>query len=409
MFFKEFWQKNYKKILPILTLMLLLLAGHFVFPKTKKIEQQSLINQKEPAPSKTQTSQKEDVQDKTLKEQIGQMLILGFRGTQFQENSFINKAIKELKIGGIILFDTDVPSGIFPRNIISPEQTKKLIADLQKNSTTPLLISIDVEGGFVNRLKPKYGFINIPSAQKMGQGTPGQTLQIAKDLGKQLSDLGINFDFAPVVDLNLNPQNPIIGNIERSFGDDPTAVSAQAESFINGLNEYKIITSLKHFPGHGSSQTDSHFGIADITATFQAKELIPFQLLIKKGLAPTIMVGHLFNRNLDQNYPATLSYNIIQKTLKELLHFQGVVVCDDLSMGAITQNFGPSQAVIKMAEAGCNLIIISNNVNSYDEALPYQASEAIFQAVKSGEIATSSIEESYNKIIKLKKDFAIIK
>lgn len=375
--------------LPVLALTLLVVAGHFLFSKTK--------SEKSKEPS---SLGKELGSLNSLKEQVGQMLILGFRGTQFQENSFIDKAINELKIGGVILFDYGLPSKMFPRNIVSPEQVKKLTSALQKNSATPLFISIDVEGGYVNRLKPKYGFINIPSAQAMAQGTPAQTLQIAKDLGKQLNELGINFDFAPVVDLSKN---------ERSFGADPIIVVEQAENFIKGLNEYKIITSLKHFPGHGSSQNDSHLGIADITATYQAKELIPFQNLIKKELAPTIMVAHTFNKNLDQEYPASLSANTIQKTLKELLNFKGIVVCDDLSMGAIAQNYGLAEAAVKMVKAGCDLIIISNNIGSYDERLPYMVSSAILQAVSTGEVATTSVELSYNKIIKLKNAFGIMK
>ena len=394
MIIKNFWQKNNKKIIPILALAVLALSGHFIFQRSEAPKEPSAFREKALG---------------SLQEQVGQMLLLGFRGTKFQEKSFVDKAINELKIGGVVLFDYDAPSGIFPRNITSPEQTKQLVDSLQKHSQTPLLIAIDVEGGYVNRLKEKYGFIDIPSAQKMGQGTAEQTLQVARNLGKQLSDLGVNFDFAPVVDLNTNPQNPVIGKIERSFSSDPLIVITQAESFIKGLSEYSIITSLKHFPGHGSSQTDSHKGIADITSTYQAQELVPFQELIKKGLAPTVMVAHTFNKNLDAEYPASLSKNTIQKTLKDLVGFNGVVVCDDLSMGAISKNYGLTEAVVKMVEAGCDLIIISNNVSSYDETLPYKVQSAILQAVKNGTIATSSIETSYNKIINLKKSFNITK
>ncbi len=411
MLLKLFWQKHYKKIIPFLVLGLIVLLGHFLFTKTK------LGESKEPSSfqggkelgSKELSSLPLSNEDEQLKAKIGQMLIIGFRGTKFQENSFVDKAIQDLKIGGVVLFDFDVPSGMFPRNIINPKQIKQLISDLQKNSATPLFVAVDVEGGFVNRLKPKYGFIDVPSAQRMGQGTPEQTEQVAKILGKELQELGINFNFAPVVDLNINPKNPAIGSLERSFSADPQKVIAHAESFIKGLKEYNIITSLKHFPGHGSSMTDSHNGITDITNTFQAQELLPFQELIKKGIVSTVMAGHLINRNVDQEYPATLSVNFIQKILKEMLGFGGVVICDDLSMGAISQNYGTKEAAVKMTQAGCDLLIISNNVKNYDETFPYQISNAIFEAVKSGEVATSSIETSFDKIMKLKKDFGIIK
>lgn len=408
MLLKLFWQKHYKKIVPFLALGLIVLLGHFVFSKNNDQTATEKENKSKSGVQTTADAEKLSNEDEQLKAKIGQMLIVGFRGTKFQENSFVDKALQDLKIGGVVLFDFDVPSGMFPRNIVNPKQTKQLISGLQKHSVMPLFVAVDVEGGFVNRLKPKYGFLDIPSAQRMGQGTLEQTKQIAKILGKELQELGINFNFAPVVDSNINPKNPAIGALERSFSADPEKVIAHAESFIKGLSEYNIITSLKHFPGHGSSQTDSHNGITDITNTFQAQELFPFQELIKKGMAPTVMVGHLINKNVDQNFPATLSVNFIQKTLKEMLGFKGVVVCDDLSMGAISQNYGAKEAAAKMVGAGCDLLIISNNVKTYDETIPYQARDAIFEAVKSGKISTSSIKSSYEKILKLKKDFEII-
>ena len=412
MILKGFWQKNYKKVAPILILVAIALIGHFIFPTTKEYTQKTKENIVAPVVEKPivkEELQKSLSQDIELKEKIGQMLILGFRGTTFQKNSFIDNAISNLKIGGIVFFDYDVPSGIFPRNITNPNQIKQLITSLQKQSSIPLLVSIDVEGGFVNRLKPKYGFTEIPSAKKLGESSSENTYQIAKQLGTQLKNLGINFDFAPVVDLNINPQNPIIGKIERSFGSDPNMVIAHAENFIKGLTENKIISSIKHFPGHGSSKTDSHLGITDITATYQAIELVPFQELIKKNIVSTVMVAHTFNKNLDANYPASMSENTIQGTLKNLLGFKGVVVCDDLSMGAISQNYGLTEAAVKMIMAGCDLIIISNNVTTYDESLPQKVVEAIYGAVKEGSLSTSSIEASYDKIINLKKDFDIIK
>ena len=413
MFIKTFWYKNHKKLIPVVALIALVVAGHFVFSKPKiektktpsKTENQTIAQQtKNNQDTSTQTEQ-----DTLLKEQIGQMLILGFRGTTFQEKSFIDKSIKNLKIGGVILFDYDSPLGVYPRNIINANQVKKLTTDLQKNSATPLFVSIDVEGGLVNRLKPKYGFIEIPSASQMGQGSPENTFNIALNLGKQLKSLGINFDFAPVVDLNINPQNPVIGKLGRAFSANPQIVISHAENFIKGLTENNIISSIKHFPGHGSSKTDSHQGITDITNTYQAQELIPFQELVKKNIVPSIMVAHTFNKNLDEKYPASMSSNTIQKTLKDLVGFKGVVVCDDLSMGAISQNYGLEEASVKMVQAGCDIIIISNNVKTYDETLPQKVFDAIFKAVKSQQIATSSVETSYQKILQLKEDFYIMK
>jgi len=194
--------------------------------------------------------------DYALKRKIGQMLIVGFRGTDIDRTSYISKAMNILNLGGIILFDKDNPSGQFPRNVTDPEQTKQLIKKLKEYSPSPLFVSVDAEGGYINRLKEKYGFVNIPSAEQMGKGTVEETRNQADILGKELKELGFNMDFAPVVDVNVNPENPVIGYLERSFSSDPEKVYEHASSFIGGLHDNNIIPAIKHFPGHGSSTSD---------------------------------------------------------------------------------------------------------------------------------------------------------
>lgn len=341
--------------------------------------------------------------DQELKEKIGQMLLIGFRATEVSENSGIVKTIQDLNIGGVVLFDYDVPSKSFPRNITSPEQTKKLIADLQKFSETPLLVAVDAEGGLINRLKAKYGFIGVPSHQELGEkDNPEETKKIAEQLAKQLTDLGFNINLAPVIDVNINPENPIIGGLERSFSDDPQKVAKQALAFIQGHKKYNILTTLKHFPGHGSSFSDSHKGLVDVTNTYQEKELIPYQEIIKKNMADAIMTAHIINRNIDPEYPATLSPLFIEKILRQELNFQGVVISDDMQMGAITENYGFEEAVIKAVNAGCDIIAISNNGQNYDESIAYQARDIIFKAVKENKIPIKRIIESSDRIRKLK-------
>jgi beta-N-acetylhexosaminidase len=340
--------------------------------------------------------------DGQLKEKIGQMLIVGFRGTEINKNSYIVKAVNNLNLGGVILFDYDIPSKSRPRNIINPEQTKKLIQDLKNLTNNSLFIAVDAEGGFINRLKPNLGFAEIPSAQEMGKKTPKQTKQISEILSKQLFDLGFNLNFAPVVDVNINPENPVIGGLERSFSADPEIVSEQAMAFIEGQHTNKILTAIKHFPGHGNSQNDSHLGMVDITNTYKQEELIPYQNLIKDGAADMVMTAHIINRNIDPNYPATLSPLFLQNILRNELKFDGVIVSDDMQMGAITENFGFEDALIRSINAGCNLLIISNNGSEYDEQAPYDAVEIIFQAVKSGKISQEKIDESLEKINLLK-------
>lgn len=341
--------------------------------------------------------------DEELKKQIGQMLVVGFRGTEAEENSYLEKAIKELNLGGLILFDYDLPSKSFPRNILNPEQTKNLIKNLKSFSSTPLLIAVDAEGGLINRLKEKYGFISVPSHQQLGEKDDvNETKKISSELAKELFELGFNVNFAPVIDLNINPENPIIGGLERSFSDDPQKVVNQAQAFIEGQHQYDIITSIKHFPGHGSSKQDSHKGMADVTETYQEEEIIPYQELIKNKVVDMVMTAHIVNKKIDPEYPATLSPFFIKEILREQLKFEGVVVSDDMQMAAIADNYGFGEALIKAINAGCDILIISNNNEIYDESAPYKARDIIFEAVKNGKISSERINQSFNRISKLK-------
>jgi beta-N-acetylhexosaminidase len=359
--------------------------------------------------SKNQNLQK-IVKEEDLKEKIGQMIIVGFRGTSVSENSPIVKAIQELKLGGVILFDYDVPSSSFPRNILNPEQTKKLITDLQKFSPIPLFIAVDVEGGKINRLKEKYGFLKIHSHEELGKiNNPETTKKEILRLSEELKDLGFNINFAPVVDLNINPQNPIIGKLGRSFSSDPEIVFQQAKAFIEAHIQNGIIPVVKHFPGHGSSFSDSHLGMVDVTKTWKEDELIPYRKLEKENLLFGVMIGHIFNKNIDENYPATLSDKFLQGILRKEIGFEGVIISDDLQMGAIKKYYTLEDAIIKAINAGCDILVFSNNVEEYEEDLPYKVFDIIFQAAKEGKIPKERIFESSERILNLKKEFGIIK
>ena len=347
--------------------------------------------------------------DKQLKQRIGQMLLVGFRGTQAAAASSIVKTLNGLNVGGVILMDYDVPSKTYGRNIVSYSQTKQLITNLQKNVKVPLLVAVDAEGGLVNRLKPSLGFLDVPSVQQMGQQTASNTLAISQKLGQQLVDLGFNFNLAPVVDVNVNKQNPVIGKIGRSFSSNPKVVAQHAAAFILGMRQNKIITSLKHFPGHGSSRSDSHLGLVDVTGTYQEQELIPYTMLLEQGLVDTVMTAHIVNKNIDPNLPATLSPNFVQNILRKQLGFGGVVVSDDLQMGAIMDYYGLEQAAVKAVLAGCDLLIISNNVKAYDAQAPAKVYNALLEAVENGVIPQGRIVEASNQIASLKKQFGVIK
>jgi beta-N-acetylhexosaminidase len=347
--------------------------------------------------------------EEEIKEQIGQMLVVGFRGTEVDDDSSIVKAIEELNLGGVILFDYDVPSeGEVERNIVNPQQTKELVQKL-KEVDDSLFIAVDAEGGYINRLKEKYGFENIPSAKEMGEGSLEEVKNHGLFLGEKLSELGFNVNFAPVVDVNVNPNNPVIGGLERSFSDDPGKVADYASAFIAGLNEKGIISAIKHFPGHGSSEDDSHLGMVDITESWQREEeLFPYKELVEKGYSDIVMTAHVINKDIDPDYPATLSSLFLKNILRDEIQFKGVIISDDMHMGAIVDHYGYEEALIRSINAGCDMLIISNNGTVYNEDDYYNAVDIIFEALENGEIEQETIDDSYNRIINLKKKYKII-
>ncbi len=350
------------------------------------------------------------VTDAELKKMIGQMIIIGFRGTQATPKSEIAKAIKDLNLGGVFLSDYDISSQSFPRNITSPEQVKKLIADLKTYSPS-LFVAVDAEGGKVNRLKPEYGFVTILSASEMGKDKTGAiTSQEAKKLASELQGAGFNMNFAPVVDLNINPQNPIIGGLGRSFSADPENVITQARVFIKAFRLFNIITVAKHFPGHGSSTTDSHKGLVDVTSTYQNSELNPYIELQRENLLDAVMVGHIINKNIDKDLPATLSPAFLQTILRQQIGFKGVIISDDMQMAAIANQYTLKDSLVKAINAGCDIVAFSNNsqIIAYDKDLAYKVADAIFEAVKENQIPRERIIESSKRILKLKKQFGLI-
>jgi len=387
----------------IFSLLLIFSLLFFLIILEKKNLKLSLENQK------LEKINKKEI-DEELKEKIGQMIIIGFRGTEVSENSPIVMAIKELNLGGVILFDYDVPSKSFPRNILTPEQIKKLISDLQKFSSIPLFIAVDAEGGKINRLKENYGFLKIPSHKELGKiNDLNFTKQEISKLSKQLKDLGFNVNFAPVVDLNINPQNPIIGKLGRSFSSDPEIVFSHAKVFIKAHVENRVIPIVKHFPGHGSSFSDSHLEMVDVTNSWKEDELIPYKKLKNENLLFGVMVGHIFNKKIDKDYPATLSLKFLQEILRKEIGFNGVIISDDLQMGAIKKHYSLEDAIIKAINAGCDVLLFSNNIEEYDENLPYKVFDIIFQAVKEGKISKERIFEAFERVINLKKEIGIIK
>lgn len=374
------------KFLLIVIVLAIILGGGTLWYKNKSKKEASLTDEK-------------------LKEEIGQMIVVGFRGTEASENSDIYKTIRDVKIGGVVLFDYDVPSNSFPRNIINPEQTKKLIADLQKYSATSLFVAVDAEGGNVNRLKQKYGFLPIVSAEKMGQDkTLKTTEKESAKIAEELKDMGFNMNLAPVIDLNINPKNPMIGVYGRSFSPDPEEVASQAGEFIKNHLNNNIVAVGKHFPGQGSATEDSHIGIVDITNTYKQAELFPYQKLNAEGLLNAVMVAHVINKKIDNKYPATLSTAFLQDILRKQIGFKGIIISDDMQMAAISNNYKLDEAVITAVNAGVDIIsVLNNSPDGYDKDIAYKVRDIIFNGLKENKIKEERITESYNRILNLKK------
>ena len=335
---------------------------------------------------------------------IGQMLLVGFRGLSVDDGSPIVQDIRDRALGGVVLFDFDTPTNSPVRNVQSPAQLQALVAGLRAAAPggAPLLVSIDEEGGEVARLDERHGFPPTESAASLGaRNDPAYTQQRSAAMGATLASVGVNLNLAPVVDLNVNPSNPIIGALDRSFSADPVVVTSQALAFIAGQHQAGIQTALKHFPGHGSSTGDTHLGVVDVTTTWTQAELEPFGSIVGQGKADTILTAHVFNANLDPTYPATLSKATVTGILRERLGYDGVVISDDLQMGAIRQAFGYPEAVALAIDAGVDILTIANQ-QVFEDGIVARTIEIIAGHVSSGRLAEARIEESWRRIQALK-------
>jgi beta-N-acetylhexosaminidase len=332
----------------------------------------------------------------TLREKIGQLIHVGFRGCTPDEC--------EHGVGTVILFDQEMADKTTRRrNIVSPEQVAALTAHLQAQARIPLLISIDQEGGRVNRLKPEYGFPASVSHEELGAlDDPAETYRRAEAMAVTLKSVGINFNLAPVVDLDAHPDNPIIKGKKRSFSADPVKAARHAGEFLKGHRAQGVLGCLKHFPGHGSATGDTHLGLVDVTTTWSEKELVPFETLVKAGLCDAIMSAHVFNRRLDPERPATLSRKVITGLLRERFGFQGVITSDDMEMKAIADHYGMETAVPEALNAGIDMLCFGNNL-SYDPDIAPRAIAVIEKAVADGRVSEARINEACARILTLKQ------
>ncbi len=350
----------------------------------------------------------------SLRDKIGQMLLIGFNGKKVNAQSPVVKMIENNNIGGVILFDYDFRTSQFDKNIESPAQVKQLNRDLQRFTAEgnlkqhrpqlPLLISVDYEGGKITRLSEQYGFPATLSAANIGKKSVEDAEAQAASMAQTLKEAGFNLDFAPVLDVNVNPDNPVIAKKERSFSSDAATVARYASIYSRQFLNQNIQCVYKHFPGHGSSTKDSHLGFVDVTDTWQPYELEPYrQLLSSDDACGVVMTAHIVNRQLDASgAPATLSHTILTGLLRDQLHFNGVIITDDMQMKAISDHYGLEKALVLAINAGADMMIFGNNLTVAPQD-PEQLIDLIESKVKSGEISQKRINDAYQHIVVLKQ------
>ncbi len=346
----------------------------------------------------------------TLEEKIGQLFIIRpdalqinltpeqindsikYGVTEFDEK--MQKTLKEYPIGGVALFG---------KNISTPAQLTSFINAMQKQSSIPLFIGIDEEGGSVARIARSQNFdvTKFESMQKIGEtGDPANAQKVGSVIGLYLSQYGFNLNFAPVADTNTNPENIVIGN--RSFGSDPDLVAKMVSAVISGLHESGIMSCIKHFPGHGDTKGDTHTGYVSIDKTWDELkkcELIPF--VNSFSTTDMVMISHITAPNItDDKLPASLSAEMIEGKLRKELGYNGVVITDSMEMGAIIKEYSSSESAVTAILAGVDIILMPNDfVDAYN---------GVYTAVKNGVISEARINESILRILKLKDQYNLL-
>lgn len=346
--------------------------------------------------------------DEEIRRMIGQMIMVGFRGDgrlNAGDLPYVTELARRGEIGGVILFNTDVLLKTGNRNVVDARQLKALVKGLQAAAPIPLFVAVDQEGGQVQRLKPEHGFTRWPYPEDMTRMTDDIVERIGLELGQELARVGINLNFAPGVDVNVNPRSPVIGMIGRSFSPDPQIVTQKAGAFMLGLNKAGVIGCFKHFPGHGSAIKDTHNDAADVTATWRESELEPYRALLRLPGEYGVMVGHVYNSRFGDSYPATLSPAVVRGLLRGELGWRGAVFTDDMQMRAITRHYSLETAVRLALEAGVDVLVFGNNYG-YRRDIGARVHAAIMSLYREGRLSAERIEESYRRIMALKASFS---
>ena len=332
------------------------------------------------------------ISEMNVKEKIGQMIFAGIEGHNFSEET--KRLVSTDKVGGIIFYKnnlTDVNETLALLNAIKKESEHEMI---------PLFLGVDQEGGRISRL-PQLS--KLPTNKEIGKlNDPSYSYKIGTHLGEEMNAFGFNLDFAPVLDVNSNPKNPVIG--DRSFGDDVHIVSELGIQTMKGIQSENVISVVKHFPGHGDTAVDSHLELPIIEKSLedlQKLELIPFKRAIEND-ADVVMIAHILLPKIDPAFPSSMSHEIITGILRDQFQFNGVVITDDMTMSAIIDNYEIGQAAVEAVKAGNDIVLIGHDYSNVIKAL-----EAIEKSVNDGEITEERIDESVHRILALKEKYKL--
>lgn len=378
------------KIFMISAFMILLMAG-CGGDSIKEESSNEYNTEKHTEETKELDKIKEKIDSMTLEQKIGQLFIVGFEGDII--NDEIIDLVKNQEVGGLIYFS---------RNVLDSNQIITLNNEIKAiKKDIPLFISVDEEGGVVSRVPDE--FLKLPSSGYIGKfDDENLSYNIGSIIAKELKNLGFNMDFAPVLDIDSNPNNTVIG--ERAFGNNADIVSKLGIKTMEGLRDGGIIPVVKHFPGHGDTDIDSHYGLPIVTKTLEELnnlEFIPFKNAIENG-ADVVMVSSIILSSIDSEYPATMSKKVTTDILRNKLNFDGVIATDDMTMGAIMDNYNLTDAVIMAINAGNDLILVCHG---YDDII--KSISAVKDAVSSNIISEERIDESVYRILKLKEKYRV--
>ncbi|WP_298703443.1 glycoside hydrolase family 3 N-terminal domain-containing protein [uncultured Veillonella sp.] len=378
----KFWQGPVRKVLSLALLTGLVLGLVGCGKATSEAPKEEIWQKQELTAEQKVDALMESMSDA---DKVGQLILFGMQGTKVSDD--VAYMLSEYKMGGVILFD---------RNMESKTQVSELIKDLQKTARqsekVPLFVAVDQEGGLVERMSEE--LTNVPAAEILGQGEVSKAAELASTSGKELKALGFNINFAPVADIGLGDK--------RSYGTDAESVIPFVKAVGQSYHEAGLIYSLKHFPGIGRTVTDLHKegNVLDVTAEdMWATDLKPFEEMIKSvdNNDYMVMVSHATYTGLDSEAPASLSKIIMQDILRKQLGYKGVIITDDMEMGAVANHYSFGEMSVKTIQAGADIVLIGQE---YDHAI--EGYNAILKAVRNGEISKERLDDAVRHVLTMK-------